>query len=158
MTIPRQHYNALTRERLGLILPKVPPEKAKTFAERLPPILPREEEEDISQLSDDMVEVLYPGRRPRRFRIDIAFDRFDGEDYQKAVAIARESKTYRETGEGAAVRHSAGFESTSALRLRDLFELVGHHPETEVLVNGKDVPYAREIWLPLFWIFPQRGA
>jgi hypothetical protein len=145
----------LTPARLGLILTKVPAEKAKTFAERLPPILPKEEE-DISHLSDDMVDVLYPGRRPRRFRIDISFGRFDGKDYDKAVGIARESKTYREFEEHGKPRHQAGFESTSALRLRDLFELVGHQGDTEVLVNGKDVPYAREIWLPLFWIFPER--
>jgi hypothetical protein len=137
--------------------PWVPREKAKSFAERLPPILPREEE-DISHLSDDMVEVLYPGRRPRRFRIDISFDRFEGEAYPKAVGIARQSQTYRETGEGGSLRHAAGFESSSALSLRDLFEIVGDRPDTEVLVNGKEVPYAREIWLPLFWIFPQRGA
>ena len=135
----------------------MPPERAKTFAERLPPILPKEEE-DLSHLSDDMVDVLYPGRRPRPFRIDIAFDRFDGVDYPRAGAIARESRTYREGVEGGVLRHSAGFETHSALRLRDLFELVGHLPRTEVLVNGKDVPYAREIWLPLFWIFPERGA
>ena len=139
-----------------LILHEVPPEKAKTFAERLPPILPKEEE-DVSHLSDDMVDVLYPGRRPRRFRIDIAFDRFEGDRYPKAVAIAKESKTYRETEVRGVLRHSAGFETTSALRLRDLFEIVGDRPDAEVFVNGKDVPYAREIWLPLFWIFPERS-
>jgi hypothetical protein len=136
----------------------VPPEKAKTFAERLPPILPKEAEEDIGALSDDMVDVLYPGRRPRPFRIDISFTGFPGEGYAKAVSIARESKTYHESEEDGTRRHRAGFETTSALRLRDLFELVGHLPGTEVLVNGKDVPYAREIWLPLFWIFPERGV
>ncbi len=37
--------------------------------------------------------------------------------------------------------------------LRDLFDLVGQRPGTEVLVDGKRVPYAHEIWLPLMWIF-----
>ena len=24
---------------------------------------------------------------------------------------------------------------------------------TDVLVDGRKVPYARELWLPLFWLF-----
>ena len=30
---------------------------------------------------------------------------------------------------------------------------MGARPGTEVLVDGRRVPYAREIWLPLFWLF-----
>jgi hypothetical protein len=130
-------------------------ERAKTFAERLPPILPKEEE-DISELSDDLVDVLYPGRRVRPFRIEIVFDAFEGEGAERALGIARKSRIYSEGLEGGVRRHRASFESKGALLLRDLFEIVGPRPGTDVLVNGKEVPYAREIWLPLFWIFPDR--
>ncbi len=34
---------------------------------------------------------------------------------------------------------------------------MGHRPGTEVLVDGKQVPYARELWLPLFWLFVSEG-
>jgi len=37
------------------------------------------------------------------------------------------------------------------VRIRDLYELVGDVPGTEVLVDGKPVPFARELWLPLVW-------
>ncbi len=40
-----------------------------------------------------------------------------------------------------------------ARTLRDLFDLVGGRPGTEVVVDGKRVPYGHELWLPLFWIF-----
>ena len=59
-------------------------ERAKTFADRLPPVVPKEED-DISRLSDEMVDILYPGRRPRPFRMGIAFDAFDGPGYERAV-------------------------------------------------------------------------
>jgi hypothetical protein len=49
--------------------------------------------------------------------------------------------------------HHAAFITSEAGALRELFRLVGHRPGTEVLVDGKRVPYARELWLPLFWIF-----
>ena len=127
-------------------------ERAKTFADRLPPIVPKEEE-DISYLSDEMADILYPGRRPRPFRMGVAFEAFEGPEYAKALEIARRSPVYRETREAGALVHNAAFGAGAARDLRDLFRLVGHRPGTEVLVDGKKVPYSHEIWLPLFWIF-----
>jgi hypothetical protein len=127
-------------------------EKAKTFADRLPPLVPREEA-DISHLSDEMADILYPGRRPRPFRMGVTFDAFDGPGLARAVELARRSPAYRETALGGRVVHHAAFDSAEAGTLHELFEIVGARPGTEVLVGGRKVPYAREIWLPLFWLF-----
>ena len=127
-------------------------ERAKTFADRLPPLVPREEA-DISHLSDEMADILYPGRRPRPFRMGVTFEPFEGPNYTRAVELARRSPVYRETGEASRLVHHAAFDSASAGLMHQLFELVGGHPGTEVLVDGRRVPYAREIWLPLFWLF-----
>lgn len=127
-------------------------ERAKTFADRLPPVVPREED-DISHLSDEMADILYPGRRPRPFRIAVEFDRFEGPGYEEALALARRADTYEEKGDGTRLVHRAAFQTRGAGRLRDLFQIVGPRPGTEVLVDGKRVPYARELWLPLFWVF-----
>jgi hypothetical protein len=132
-------------------------ERAKTFADRLPPLVPKEEP-DISQLSDELADVLYPGRRPRPFRMGISFESFEGSGYSEAVALARQSPVYRETREGSVLVHHAAFEAAGAGVLRDLFHLVGERSGTEVLVSGKKAPYAREIWLPLFWIFVGGGS
>ena len=123
-------------------------ERAKTFADRLPPVVPKEEE-DISQLSDEMADILYPGRRPRPIRIGIAFDAFAGPGYERAVELARRSSVYHERDS----RHEAAFEAAGAATLRELFQIVGPRPGTDVLVDGKKAPYARELWLPLFWMF-----
>ena len=69
------------------------------------------------------------------------------------VELARRSPAYRETPGTDGLVHHAAFDSASARTLRDLFELVSGRPGTEVDVDGKRVPYARELWLPLFWIF-----
>jgi hypothetical protein len=127
-------------------------ERAKTFADRLPPLVPREEG-DISHLSDEMADILYPGRRPRPFRMGVTFEPFAGPDYARALELARRSPVYRETGEADRRVHHASFDSASAGLLHQLFEVVGSRPGTEVLVEGRRVPYAREIWLPLFWLF-----
>lgn len=127
-------------------------ERPPDFADRLPRVIPREET-DISHLSDELADLLYPGRRPRPFRIALRFSEFEGEGYERAVALARRSPAYHEEADRLGTVHQAAFEAGEARALRDLFELVRGRPGTEVLVDGKKVPYAHELWLPLFWIF-----
>jgi hypothetical protein len=132
-------------------------ERAITFADRLPRVVPKEEA-DISHLSDEMADILYPGRRPRPFRMGVLFDAFGGPNYPRALDLARRSSVYREIETGGLVQHRAEFEAGEAETMRDLYDIVGPISTTEVLVDGKKVPYAREIWLPLFWLFLRGGS
>ncbi len=127
-------------------------ERPPDFADRLPRVV-AESEADISHLSDEMVDILYPGRRPRPFRIGLRFEPFQGPECERALGLARRSTVYREQKDGGRTVHEAAFDAGDARTLRDLFELVRGRPGTEVLVDGKKVPYAYELWLPLFWIF-----
>jgi len=127
-------------------------ERAKSFADRLPPVVPKEEE-DISQLSPEMADLLYPGRRPRPFRMGVSFDAFGGPNYPRALELARRSAVYRESRQGELITHHAEFEALEADVLAELYEIVGPITGTEVTVDGRKAPYARELWLPLFWIF-----
>jgi len=67
------------------------------------------------------------------------------------IALARASREYREVTFGGRTRHRARFLPQDAVALRDLFDLVGGYDTTEVLVDDRPVPYARELWLPLIW-------
>ncbi len=128
-------------------------ERPPDFADRLPRVVPKEEK-DISHLSEEMADLLYPGRRPfRPFRMGVTFGAFDGPAYEKALALARRSAVYREEAGAVGLTHHAAFDAGEARLLRDLFELVKGRPGTEVLVDGKKAPYAHELWLPLFWTF-----
>jgi hypothetical protein len=129
-------------------------ERAKTFADRLPPLVPKEES-DISHLSDEMADILYPGRRTRPFRIAVEFDPFDGPEGARATDLARRAPVYKEKDGGI---HHAAFETGQAGLLRELFQLVGQRAGTTVMVDGKKVPYATELWLPLFWIYVGSAA
>jgi hypothetical protein len=132
-------------------------ERARTFADRLPPVVPREEP-DIAHLSDEMADILYPGRRPRPFRVAIEFEPFDGPESARALELARRAPVYREKHEADRRLLHAAFETRQASDMRALFQLVGARPGTEVLVDGKRVPYATELWLPLVWLFVGEGA
>ena len=121
--------------------------------ERFWPYVERPEEptpEELAALDPDLHAALF-GPRDLPFSITLVFPRTDAASYQQAVALARESAEYREVGSGDTFRHRARFFSSDAPKLRDLFQIVGHYRDTEVLLDDRPVPYARELWLPLIW-------
>jgi hypothetical protein len=112
-------------------------------------------DEELVALDPDLHEALF-GARPRPFSITLVFPDLDGTDFGRALELARASAEYRQTGSGAAHRHRARFWSSDAARLRDLFEIVGRSDATDVLIDDRPIPYARELWLPLVWFLIPR--
>jgi hypothetical protein len=107
-------------------------------------------DEELANLNPELAEALF-GRSPLPFSVSLEFPRFDGPDYERALTLARASSEYREISSGPAVRHRARFYPEDAIKLRDLFDIVGRLDACDVLVDDRPVPYARELWLPLIW-------
>lgn len=121
--------------------------------ERFWPYVERPEEptpEELAALDPDLHAALF-GPREIPFSITLVFPRVDAPDYPRALELARRSAEYREVGEGDAFRHRARFYSDDALRLRDLYQIVDAYPGSEVLLDDRPVPHARNLWLPLLW-------
>lgn len=112
-------------------------------------------EEELASLDPDLREALF-GARPGPFSISLVFPVLDTPDFPRALDLARASSEFRETGSGADRRYRARFWSSDAAKLRDLFQLVGGSDATEVLIDDRPVPYARELWLPLVWFLIPR--
>ena len=112
-------------------------------------------DEELASLDPDLQEALFGGK-PRPFSITVVFPPLDVPDFPGALDIARSSAEFRETGSGANLRYRARFWSSDAARLRNLFEIVGPSDATEVLIDDRPVPYARELWLPLIWFLIPR--
>lgn len=113
------------------------------------------DEEELAAIDPDLRAALY-GPEARPFSVTIVFPPFDGPDYARAVALAEASAEYRRVGEGTTLRHRARYYPGAPLALRDLFEIVGGLDATEVLIDDRPVPYARELWLPLLWFLIPR--
>src|SRR3954466_9877837 len=111
--------------------------------------------EELAALDPDLQDALF-GAKPRPFSITLVFPDLNVSDFDRALAIARASAEFRETGSGAAHRYRARFWSSDAERLRDLFQIVGPADATDVLIDDRPVPYARELWLPLVWFLLPR--
>jgi hypothetical protein len=112
-------------------------------------------DEELAAIDPDLHEALF-GAQARPFSITLVFPPLDVPDFQRALALARESAEFRETGAGANRRFRARFWSSDAERLRDLFQIVGPSDATEVLIDDRPMPFARELWLPLVWFLLPR--
>ena len=112
-------------------------------------------EEELAAIDPDLYEALF-GAQPRPFSITLVFPPLHVPEFDRALALARGSAEFRETGAGAGRRYRARFWSSDALRLRDVFQVVGPSDATEVLIDDRPVPYARELWLPLVWFLLPR--
>jgi hypothetical protein len=83
--------------------------------------------------------------------VSLEFSPFDGPDFARALRMARDAAELLEFGAGPRLRYRARFFPQNALELRNLFDLVGRFDSTDVLIDDRPVPYARELWLPLLW-------
>ncbi len=108
-------------------------------------------DEELAALHPELREVLF-GAPARPFSITLGFPRFEGEAFDRALAMARAADEFQEVTIGQRVWYRARFyPGDDPLRLRDLYEVVGGVPESEVLIDDRPLPYARELWLPLVW-------
>jgi hypothetical protein len=107
-------------------------------------------EAELAALSPELSEALF-GAPPLPFSVTLEFSPFDGPEYAAAIEQAKASAEYREIGQADRLRHRARFYPSDAARLRALFEIVGRFDATDVLIDDRPVPYARELWLPLMW-------
>jgi hypothetical protein len=107
-------------------------------------------DEELASLSPELSEALF-GTPPLPFSVTLEFSPFEGADFARAMELARASAEFREIGRDDRRRLRARFYPPDAARLRELFELVGRFDSTDVLIDDRPVPYARELWLPLMW-------
>lgn len=112
-------------------------------------------DEELAALDPDLHEALF-GSTQRPFSLTLVFSPMDGPDFARALELARGAAEFRETGTGETLRYRVRFYSTDVERLRDVFQVVGSAHTTDVLVDDRPVPYARELWLPLVWFLLPR--
>ncbi len=115
-------------------------------------------DEELASLDPELHDALFGSTTPQPFSITLVFPALDDPDFSRALDLSRGAAEYRETGSGASHRYRVLFWPADAERLHQVFEIVGRADATEVLIDGRPVPYARQLWLPLVWFFIQRST
>jgi len=109
-------------------------------------------DEELAKLEPELREAIY-GPLNLPFSVSLRFPSYEGETYDRAVSLAKVSDEYSEIErEGRRWHRARFFTHDRPMRLRDLYLIVATVPGNEVLINDRQVPYARELWLPLVWL------
>ncbi|MEW6363184.1 MAG: hypothetical protein AB1714_00945 [Acidobacteriota bacterium] len=121
----------------------------------------REIEEEIRSLDQKVAFILHPEMVELKPCATLVFGPPDERDrapdaevmerYGRAVELAIRAPKYWTEGEGRFLRHFARFEMEQSRALFDLYQLTSELPENEVLIHDLPLPFARDLWLPLFW-------
>lgn len=131
----------------------VVPTPARRPLERFWPYVELSEEpsaEELAALDPDLHAALF-GPRDLPFSITLVYPDVPAAHADEILAFAEAAREYRVVGEGSARRHRVRFFSTDAAEIRSLYAMVGGLPDSEVLIDDRPVPFARELWLPLLW-------
>jgi hypothetical protein len=107
-------------------------------------------DQELAALDPDLYEALF-GASARPFSITLVFRDLDSPDFARALELARASAEFSEVGSGPGRRYRARFWSRDAQKLFQLFQIIGRSDATEVLIDDRALPFARELWLPLVW-------
>jgi hypothetical protein len=108
-------------------------------------------EEELAAIHPELREALF-GAPALAFSISLVFPDFGGERCAEAVALARAADEYTQFVDEGVTKHRARFyPGERPMDLRRLYEQVGAVEGTDVLIDDRPLPYARELWLPLVW-------
>ncbi len=108
-------------------------------------------EEELAAIHPELRRALF-GADAMPFSITLVFSEFSGEGFGRALDQARASDEFQEVPNTRGVRYRARFfPGERPLKVRELYELIADVPGTEVLIDDRPLPYARELWLPLVW-------
>jgi hypothetical protein len=109
-------------------------------------------DEELAKVEPELREALF-GPLNLPFSVSLLFPDFEGDRFERAVALAKASDEYSESeAEGRHWHRARFFTGDRPMRLRDLYLIVAGVPGNDVLINDRRVPYARDLWLPLVWL------
>jgi hypothetical protein len=108
-------------------------------------------DEELAKLDPDLQDALFERPPARPFSYTLVFKPFDGPGFAQALELSKAGAECLEAGTGDGMRYRVRFRPDQVIALRDLWQMVGRFDTSEVLIDDRPVPYARELWLPLLW-------
>ena len=113
-------------------------------------------DEELAALDPDLHEALF-GAQPRPFSITLVFPALDVAGFRaRARSGARVGGVSRDRQRRRAIAIARASGRATRRACAICFEIVGASDATEVLIDDRPVPYARELWLPLVWFLIPR--
>lgn len=121
------------------------------------PSLSPEDAALFATLPSELARALYPDQSAEPFRITVLYPALAGAAAQAAGKLETAAVSHQvepPAMEGEPPMHRTTFSLQQVEEFHELYHLVenaGGDGNIELLLNGKAVPLARELWLPLLW-------
>ena len=113
-------------------------------------------DEELAALDPDLHEALF-GAEPRPFSITLVFPALDVPDFERALELARAvGGVPRDRDRRRPPLPRALLVERRRAAARAVSRSSAPSDATEVLIDDRPVPYARELWLPLVWFLLPR--
>ena len=110
------------------------------------------EDPEIKESIDD---ILYPYRSKKDPTITIEFgvppEKQD--DWREAVSFASAHNSYSSSKTGRLTKHRIDLKSDQVWEIYQLYQMLENSPHLEIFIDGKRIPYAATLWLPLLWFY-----
>ena len=119
--------------------------------------LSKEDAALLATLPPDMAALLYPEHAAGPLTVTLVYPEADASARARATELesaATEHTVADSSTPGGAIRHRTTFTMRQVEQLHQLYHLLETTigvTEVDILLNGRRVPMARELWLPLIW-------
>ncbi len=120
-------------------------------------MLPSLSEEDaalLETLKPELARLLYPDQSAEPFSITATYPEFGGDAARQLEASAAAHEVSPAEADGRAPQHRTTFSMHQIEEFHELYHLAEEAigaENVEVLLNGREVPLTRELWVPLLW-------
>lgn len=118
---------------------------------------PERDQELLEHLDEETLKLLFPERFREPVTVTFVYEPLEGEAAARAAELAAAGTVARRpdpTRPGAPEVVQVTFGLGAIEAIHELFELLAAQrapEEVEILLSGRRVPMARELWLPLLW-------
>jgi hypothetical protein len=110
------------------------------------------EDPEIQEAIDD---ILYPYRSKKDPVIAIQFGVPEEakEEWREAISFASGHNTYSSKKVGRLTKHRIELKPDQAWEIYQLYQMLENSPHLEIFIDGRPLPYAATLWLPLLWFY-----
>jgi hypothetical protein len=107
------------------------------------------------QLQEAIDDILYPYRSKKDPVITIEFGvpPEAQDEWREPISFASAHNTYSSKKAGRLIKHRIDLKPDQVWEIYQLYQMLENSPHLEIFIDGRRIPYAATLWLPLLWFY-----
>jgi hypothetical protein len=107
------------------------------------------------EIQESIEDILFPYRSKKDPVVTIQFGvpPEKQEEWREAISFASAHNTYSSSRAGYLTKHRIDLKPDQVWEIYQLYQMLENSPHLEILIDGRRIPYAATLWLPLLWFY-----